>query len=179
MVQRQDGWSPEDDKVLATKVLKKIREGQTQLSAFQAAAECLNRTQSACGFRWNSTLRKMYAEEIQAAKLERKERKQRKGQSLGTQVDKLYLDSPREELSLPMRDTVQMKQAYTGLEKLYWKLCTIQSNHEEILQVMKKYERICAENERLKQKLFEMEKDFHTFIMAYSRNYFSENDHRM
>ena len=89
MVYRQDGWTKSDDETLAKEVLKKIREGKTQLSAFQEVGERLNRTPSACGFRWNSTLRKIYADEIQAAKVERKMKKTHTKKALGMQIERL------------------------------------------------------------------------------------------
>ncbi|WP_226578454.1 RsfA family transcriptional regulator [Halobacillus litoralis] len=69
---RQDAWKEEEDILLATTVLKYIREGKTQLEAFQEVAEQLQRTPAACGFRWNATVRKHYQKEIQDAKNSRK-----------------------------------------------------------------------------------------------------------
>lgn len=69
---RQDAWKDEEDILLATTVLKHIREGKTQLEAFQEVAERLHRTPAACGFRWNATVRKEYQKEIQEAKNSRK-----------------------------------------------------------------------------------------------------------
>jgi prespore-specific regulator len=57
---RKDSWTVEDDKVLADIVLTFIREGKTQVQAFSEASSSLGRTQQACGFRWNKTLRKDY-----------------------------------------------------------------------------------------------------------------------
>lgn len=60
MVNRRDGWKSEDDLILAEVVLRHIREGRTQLEGFTEAGERLGRTRNACGFRWNSTVRKQY-----------------------------------------------------------------------------------------------------------------------
>ena len=57
---RQDAWTNDEDLILAEVVLRHIREGSTQLAAFEEVAEKLNRTPAACGFRWNSTIRKKY-----------------------------------------------------------------------------------------------------------------------
>lgn len=73
---RQDAWTQEEDLLLSDIVLRHIREGSTQLRAFEEAGKRMNRTAAACGFRWNSYVRKQYASEIEAAKKERKERKQ-------------------------------------------------------------------------------------------------------
>jgi prespore-specific regulator len=69
---RQDAWLEQDDLTLADTVLKHIRNGSTQLAAFEETAELLNRTPAACGFRWNSEVRKGYEQEIKEAKTLRK-----------------------------------------------------------------------------------------------------------
>jgi len=73
---RQDAWTPDDDLLLAEVTLRHIREGGTQLAAFEEVGEKLGRTAAACGFRWNSFVRKKYEAAIQIAKAQRKQRKQ-------------------------------------------------------------------------------------------------------
>lgn len=68
---RQDSWTSDHDQVLANTVLNHIRCGSTQLKAFEEVADVLGRTPAACGFRWNSEVRKRYAEEIADAKKKR------------------------------------------------------------------------------------------------------------
>ncbi|MDI3256123.1 MAG: RsfA family transcriptional regulator [Kyrpidia sp.] len=70
---RQDAWTAEDDTRLAEIVLRHIREGSTQLAAFEEAAEQLNRTAAACGYRWNACVRKHCQPAIDIAKKQRKE----------------------------------------------------------------------------------------------------------
>lgn len=72
---RQDAWSHEDDLLLAETVLRHIREGSTQLEAFEEVGDNLNRTGAACGFRWNAIVRKKYEQAIEIAKKQRKQRK--------------------------------------------------------------------------------------------------------
>src|SRR5690625_497762 len=72
---RQDAWSHEDDLLLAETVLRHVREGSTQLKAFEEVGDKLNRTSAACGFRWNAEVRKRYTEAMELAKRQRKERK--------------------------------------------------------------------------------------------------------
>lgn len=69
---RQDSWTKEEDILLAEIVLTHIREGGTQLQAFEEVGKQLSRTSSACGFRWNANVRKMYRTEIELAKQQRK-----------------------------------------------------------------------------------------------------------
>ncbi|MUV39536.1 Prespore-specific transcriptional regulator RsfA [Lentibacillus sp. JNUCC-1] len=74
---RQDAWSHEDDLLLAETVLRHIREGSTQLKAFEEVGDHLNRTSAACGFRWNAEVRNKYISAIDLAKRQRKEKKRR------------------------------------------------------------------------------------------------------
>ncbi|MFA9557165.1 RsfA family transcriptional regulator [Evansella sp. AB-rgal1] len=77
---RQDAWSEEDDLLLAETVLRHIREGGTQLQAFDEVGDALNRTSAACGFRWNAVVRDKYEDAIKLAKKHRKERKRQMAQ---------------------------------------------------------------------------------------------------
>ena len=72
MVTRQDSWTKDEDLLLAETVIRYIREGKTQMKAFQEVANKLSRTPQACGFRWNSNIRKQYNKAITLAKEERK-----------------------------------------------------------------------------------------------------------
>ena len=67
-IYRQDAWKQEEDTLLAETVINHIRAGNTQLSAFKEVGEKLSRTSSACGFRWNSKIRKIYEKEVSQAK---------------------------------------------------------------------------------------------------------------
>lgn len=72
---RQDAWSDDDDLLLAEVTLRHIREGSTQLTAFEEVGQRLGRTAAACGFRWNSLIRKKYESAIQIAKAQRQQLK--------------------------------------------------------------------------------------------------------
>ena len=72
---RQDAWSQDEDVLLAEVVLRHIREGGTQLQAFEEVGKKLSRTAAACGFRWNSFVRKQYKSGIELAKKQRKQSK--------------------------------------------------------------------------------------------------------
>lgn len=71
---RQDAWSEEDDLLLAETVLRHVREGSTQLHAFEEVGDKLERTSAAVGFRWNAIVRKKYEQALKIAKKQRKER---------------------------------------------------------------------------------------------------------
>ncbi|MCS1350604.1 RsfA family transcriptional regulator [Mechercharimyces sp. CAU 1602] len=81
VAKRQDAWTSEDDLILAEVTLRHIREGSTQLLAFEEVAEKLGRTPAACGFRWNSDVRKKYDAAIQIAKSQRQKNAQARGKS--------------------------------------------------------------------------------------------------
>lgn len=69
---RQDAWTQDEDLLLAEVVLRHIRDGSTQLAAFEEVGKKLSRTAAACGFRWNSAVRKQYKSAIEIAKKQRK-----------------------------------------------------------------------------------------------------------
>lgn len=89
---RQDAWSQEEDILLADVVLRCIRDGSTQLQAFEEVGKQLSRTSAACGFRWNSYVRKQYKAEIEVAKVQRKQLK--KGIIL---VEETIIEPPKEK----------------------------------------------------------------------------------
>ncbi|MGZ9586181.1 hypothetical protein [Paenibacillus marinisediminis] len=70
-MERRDIWTHEHDELLKDTVLYHIQNGSTQLKAFKAVADKLHRTAAACGFRWNSDVRKKVEHEIRQAKASR------------------------------------------------------------------------------------------------------------
>lgn len=66
---RNDGWTEREDEILATTVLRYVENGNTQTQAFEAVGREIERTGAACGFRWNSQVRKGYEDELKRAKL--------------------------------------------------------------------------------------------------------------
>ncbi|MGG3888453.1 RsfA family transcriptional regulator [Metabacillus fastidiosus] len=110
---RQDAWSQEDDLLLAETVLRHVREGSTQLNAFEEVGDKLNRTSAACGFRWNAVVRHDYEKALQLAKKQRKQRMRALGK--GQPVKKQLLYSPP-ETNLPMIDSE--KEDKTMMEAL-------------------------------------------------------------
>lgn len=87
---RQDAWSEENDLLLAETVLKHVREGSTQLNAFEEVGDKLNRTSAACGFRWNAVVRHDYEKDLQLAKKLRKQRQRALGQTQPVKKTLLY-----------------------------------------------------------------------------------------
>lgn len=71
-MKRTDSWSLEDDRILATTIIESVSKGLTQGKGFEEAADRLTRSSAACGFRWNSVVRKQYENELNEAKASRK-----------------------------------------------------------------------------------------------------------
>ncbi|PLT30249.1 RsfA family transcriptional regulator [Peribacillus deserti] len=87
---RQDAWTEENDLLLAETVLRHVREGSTQLNAFEEIGDKLNRTSAACGFRWNAVVRHNYEKALQLAKKQRKQRNRILGKEQGGKKKLLY-----------------------------------------------------------------------------------------
>ncbi|WP_456273008.1 RsfA family transcriptional regulator [Bacillus sp. AK031] len=90
MKSRQDAWTEEDDLLLAETVLRHVREGSTQLNAFEEVGDKLNRTSAACGFRWNAVVRHQYEKALGLAKKQRKQRQRLLGKDQGGKKKLLY-----------------------------------------------------------------------------------------
>ncbi|WP_163537854.1 RsfA family transcriptional regulator [Gracilibacillus sp. YIM 98692] len=177
---RQDAWSHEDDLLLAETVLRHIREGSTQLKAFDEVGDKLNRTSAACGFRWNAEVRQSYEQAVQLAKKQRKDRKraiahQRQEKSsanlLSTLESQSTPESPVEEIideqeSFPIfnrqKETKPIPQeASPEMDNLDQVIQCLQSMKEEQVQAqhsMHNQERLVAENKELQQALDQQQK---------------------
>lgn len=109
---RKDQWTAEDDEKLAEIVIQAVQNGKTQLEAFAEAANVLNRTKQACGFRWNKTLRTQY------------------GQMLNS-VRKRPKQLMRSHLKLALNSFDELTEAYNELEIKYREL---QSEHDKLIK---------------------------------------------
>ncbi|MEN0651117.1 RsfA family transcriptional regulator [Caldifermentibacillus hisashii] len=87
---RQDAWTEENDLLLAETVLRHVREGSTQLNAFEEVGDKLNRTSAACGFRWNAVVRHKYEKALQLAKKQRKQKQRLLGKDHSGKKKLLY-----------------------------------------------------------------------------------------
>ncbi|OLS41252.1 RsfA family transcriptional regulator [Bacillus sp. MRMR6] len=114
---RQDAWTDENDLLLAETVLRHVREGSTQLNAFEEVGDKLNRTSAACGFRWNAVVRHRYEKALQLAKKQRKQRQRVLGKDQGGKKKLLY--SPPvtsvegfEAAQMPTMDSAVLVETY-------------------------------------------------------------------
>ncbi|BFH12875.1 RsfA family transcriptional regulator [Paenibacillus melissococcoides] len=166
---RQDAWTADDDLILAEVTLRHIREGSTQLAAFEEVGEKIGRTSAACGFRWNSCVRKKYEAAIQLAKAQRQKRNYLKKQPLGAQVASLTLQEGEDadlkgemltEESLSMDMVIRyLRQMRNNVQEM-----TRQIKHmEKELQEKEEYcARLQRENEELSKQVNVVETDYRT-----------------
>ncbi|WP_308636142.1 hypothetical protein [Paenibacillus silvisoli] len=91
-MKRMDNWTKREDEMLAATVLRNLREGNTQLTAFGEASTILGRTYAACNFRWNKYLRNKKLSLFKEAKKIGKE--SRKGVHYGTIVTTNVVQAP-------------------------------------------------------------------------------------
>jgi prespore-specific regulator len=150
---RQDAWTKEEDLLLAEIVLRFIREGGTQLQAFAEASRQLSRTAAACGFRWNSCVRKQYREATEIAKQQRKERKtiEKKESSREKEIDlhdviaflqTFQCDQPLEENKKLKREIEhlkeQMKQLQNEKEALEQQLKKMNQDYKSLIDILER-----------------------------------------
>ena len=109
---RKDQWTVADDERLAEIVIHFVQNGKTQLEAFSFAAEQLNRTKQACGFRWNKTLRQQYGHVLESVRKRPK------------QVMKSHL-------KLALSSYEELTEAYNDLEQKYRELT---SEYEKVMK---------------------------------------------
>jgi prespore-specific regulator len=158
-VKRQDAWSSEDDMILAEVTLRHIRDGGTQLSSFEEVAEKLGRTPAACGFRWNSFVRKKYEAAIQVAKTERQRRNQERVRYTPLTISSLTVDNSFEEngdysLDHVIRFLRQHKNEVGELKKQQKEL------EQELYEREDELRRLDLENKTMKEQLMTVETDY-------------------
>ncbi|WP_442603746.1 RsfA family transcriptional regulator [Paenibacillus sp. KN14-4R] len=168
---RQDAWSEDDDLILAEVTLRHIREGGTQLSAFEEVGERIGRTAAACGFRWNSFVRKKYDAAIHIAKAQRQKRSQLKKHApvavVSSAIGVSTLDSS--DLTSMKSDTVteetlsidsvirflrQWKTTYSDMTR------QIRSLERELHEKQDEMIRIRKENDKLNRQVNDVEMDY-------------------
>lgn len=174
---RQDAWSQDEDLLLAEVVLRHIREGGTQLQAFEEVGKQLMRTSAACGFRWNSFVRKQYKSGIELAK---KQRKELKKQPASNEVE--AFEEPADVEAVPSSSVNEQGSAITfsavihfleGLQQKAQASSNIEAerkkSNEKIKELEKKAYYLAAENERLSKNLKAIEEDYRSLIEIMER----------
>ncbi|MCH1623892.1 RsfA family transcriptional regulator [Fredinandcohnia quinoae] len=114
---RQDAWTQDEDLLLAEVVLRHIREGGTQLGAFEEVGRRLTRTAAACGFRWNSFVRKQYKSGIELAKKQRKDLKKQVNTEIAQNIQpEVEVEAVEINTSLSLREIISLLQEYEKTE---------------------------------------------------------------
>ncbi|SET77861.1 prespore-specific regulator [Oceanobacillus limi] len=181
---RQDAWSHEDDLLLAETVLRHIREGSTQLNAFEEVGDKLNRTSAACGFRWNAEIRQKYEDAIDLAKRQRKEKKRamERSKSRVNQKPVVTLQQPAynderttltevsNESSMTLDTVIQflkeMKKDYYASNQSKATLDQTQKENEMLKQKITNLEKQLAETEN---QLNTIQEDYQVFVQIMDR----------
>lgn len=162
-VSRQDAWTPDEDLILAEIVLRHIREGSTQLIAFEEVGKQLSRTTAACGFRWNSFVRKQYISGIELAKKQRKEGKKQILQEKAKfpDIEEVQSDNLQEEKwdlesVISFLESLKVQQEFKN-----------QSNehlNEELALLVQENEQLKEKVAYLEEKLVQTEEDYLALI---------------
>lgn len=144
---RQDAWTADDDLILAEVTLRHIREGGTQLAAFEEVGEKIGRTSAACGFRWNSFVRKKYEAAIQLAKAQRQKRNYMKKQPISAQVASVSLVEQEDTVKTDItEDSLSMEMVIRFLRQ--WKI-----GYQDLVRQIKHLEKELDQKEDLLLKL--------------------------
>jgi prespore-specific regulator len=179
MKQRQDAWSEEDDLLLAETVLRHVREGSTQLNAFEEVGDKLNRTSAACGFRWNAVVRQRYEQALQLAKKQRKQRQRALGKNQPVRKKLLY--TPPVPSLEELEETVVLQSSSHSAEtnhisidhviSFLQTLKTMNINHDALQKenerLKKENAEIMAKNEELEKKIAKLEESSSTIQEDY------------
>ncbi|MFB5192289.1 RsfA family transcriptional regulator [Alicyclobacillus fastidiosus] len=151
---RSDAWTPDDDTRLADLVLKHIRNGSTQLKAFEEAAGLLGRTPAACGYRWNGVVRKDYRVEIEAAKQSRKNGVSEPKHTVDAPASTPAVEALSHTTSESMKDVIDFLQTYDEqYHKLRAYLTQIEQEKHELA------ERVESLQQQLQTQSVVIEKD--------------------
>jgi hypothetical protein len=168
---RQDAWTHDEDLLLAEVVLRHIREGATQLAAFEEVGRKLSRTAAACGFRWNSHVRKQYKTGIEVAKKQRKELRTSSPQQISEIEDEPLLESKPQDAQSKnaIKDLINFLQQYEEAPSLK----ELEQENKRLLDKNRILEetilKLQQEKEALTNNLAVIEEDYHALIEIMDR----------
>jgi len=175
-IARQDAWTENEDLLLAELVLRHIREGSTQLKAFEEVGRQLSRTSAACGFRWNSFVRKQYQSGIELAKRQRKENKKTIPEQVEDNIastqpapeqEQAQSQAPAASTSVTIEEVIQYLTKLDELSKLFSKERDQLTNRYN--EIKEEYDAIKEENRKLKEQLKAIEEDYSSLLQIMDR----------
>ncbi|WP_202076933.1 RsfA family transcriptional regulator [Caldalkalibacillus salinus] len=185
---RQDAWSEDDDLLLAEVVLRHIREGSTQLNAFEEVGQRLSRTAAACGFRWNSLVRKKYESAIQIAKAQRQQRKAKGKKRFFTEQDEGMMTQPEETYAMngastpyeqeisdisvnsgseTTEDSIDFDQVIRFLRSHKDSFKRVKQMEKELQEKEDEIQKLREENEKMRHDLGSVQNDYQTMNEDY------------
>lgn len=172
---RQDAWLDENDELLAETVLRHVREGSTQLNAFEEAGDTLNRTAAACGFRWNAVVRREYEKDLREAKKDRKQKLRVLGKEYRRRGQSLFLvgsdEQPQERVQIPLSSLsldvviaylLRLQQSGTGEGESHRWRALLSHSQEKIKQLERDVARLESENSTIRE-------DYEQFVHIMNR----------
>ncbi|MED3832856.1 RsfA family transcriptional regulator [Peribacillus frigoritolerans] len=173
-IARQDAWTHDEDLLLAEVVLRHIREGSTQLKAFEEVGKQLSRTSAACGFRWNSFVRKQYKSGIELAKKQRKEQvvnnPEVERDSIAT-VENVTIEEIKPEHE--DKESITLQEVILYLTKMdeFFQLDNKEKERisERSLFLERENVRLLEENVLLKENLKAVEEDYRALMQIMER----------
>lgn len=170
---RQDAWTNDEDLVLAEVVLRHIREGSTQLAAFDEVGERLSRTSAACGFRWNSSIRKKYEAAIAIAKKQRKNLKKtklddvQKGSQLETAIEPQVLEPKLKIEQSTSNDTLTIDNVIAFLVAQKDAIKANSNLLQENSELLQKVNYLQDQNEQLTKQLSALQDNYDVMKQDY------------
>ncbi|USK61111.1 RsfA family transcriptional regulator [Peribacillus asahii] len=178
-IARQDAWSQDEDLLLAEVVLRYIREGSTQLRAFEEVGKQLSRTPAACGFRWNSFVRKQYKSGIELAKKQRKENKGQRDvrleEKLEREVENMhectqqveFVEENKTSDSVSFQEIVSYLKKMDETARLYEQ--EKQQRAEELGDLQRENQQLREEIKVLQSQLVVVEEDYRALLHIMER----------
>ncbi|MGP4074508.1 RsfA family transcriptional regulator [Halobacillus sp. K22] len=187
---RQDAWSHEDDLLLAETVLRHIREGSTQLKAFDEVGDALNRTSAACGFRWNAEVRQKYEQAVELAKKQRKEKKRNEAhqkpvykkvparmtyqseaaeEPVIIEESKIVSEQPVSHYQPDPEPELQLSQVIRYLKNLQKETLGSDSAKKQVFELQEQNKQLMDQNTQLNRQLETMTEDYQALIQIMDR----------
>lgn len=161
---RQDAWSKDNDLLLANTVLRHVKEGSTQVKAFEEVGEIVNRTAAACGFRWNAVVRQHYIPAMETAKKERKQRLRMENKyaekKAGRKSPSFHWEAS--ENGITISDVIHYLTTITPAENSL-------SLQEENSRLQRELEAVQKELHHLKEGYTSMQEDYESLIQIMER----------
>ncbi|GGE66356.1 RsfA family transcriptional regulator [Priestia taiwanensis] len=153
---RQDAWTEDEDLLLAEVVLRHIREGGTQLSAFKEVGRNLSRTAAACGFRWNSYVRKLHKANIEEAKQHRKE--------IGQKMEYVPKQLTRQEEQSSIQQGGSRESVLEHAIEILQSVRRGEYGQQQFQHLQEENERLRQEKDELTDRLMKLEEEYVAFF---------------